>query len=68
MPWGQAAAVLGADDEQARQMADFLLGRAELTGHPAITRHRFSVLPCADRVFGVRCVDSAVAEVKFRHD
>ncbi|MBB5891000.1 hypothetical protein [Kutzneria kofuensis] len=49
-------------------MADFLLGRAELTGHPAITRHRFSVLPCADRVFGVRCVDSAVAEVKFRHD
>lgn len=56
-----------ADDEQARQMTDFLLGRAELAGLPAITQHRFSVLPYVNRVSGVRCVDSAVALAKFLH-
>jgi iron complex transport system substrate-binding protein len=56
-----------ADDEQARQMEDFLLGRPELAGLPAIKQRRFFVLPYANWVSGVRDVDSAVALAKFLH-
>jgi len=56
-----------ADDEQAKQMEDFLLGRPELARLPAIRQRRFFVLPYANRVSGVRDVDSAVALAKFLH-
>jgi len=56
-----------ADDEQARQMEDFLSGRPELAGLPAIKQRRFFVLPYANWVSGVRDVDSAVARAKFLH-
>lgn len=54
-----------ADDEQARQMEDFLVARPELAGLPAIRQHRFFVLPYANWVPGGRDVDSAVALSKF---
>jgi iron complex transport system substrate-binding protein len=56
-----------ADEEQARQMKDFLLARPELAGLPAIKQQRFFVLPYANWVSGVRDVDSAVALAKVLH-
>ena len=58
---------IDAADEQAKQMEDFLLGRPELARLPAIRQRRFFVLPYANRVSGVRDVDSAVALAKFLH-
>jgi iron complex transport system substrate-binding protein len=63
----EVIAIDAADDEQARQMEDFLLGRPELAGLPAIRQHRFFVLPYANWASGVRDVDSAVALAKFLH-